>query len=118
MARGVMREIFPRSNLHEANGDQFYAVFDELLFPDGERTLAGLALFDALARPEEFPLLEKVEINGSGGRLVALFAATAAPQNVVARAIRPTEIDPKRPLTNDCFRQPILPSSGMRRRYR
>jgi hypothetical protein len=59
MARGVMRELFPRSILLEVSGDQLYAVFDELLFPDGERTVAGLARFDALARPEEFPLLEK-----------------------------------------------------------
>jgi hypothetical protein len=42
MARGVMRKIFSRSNLLEANVDH-YAVFDELLVPDGERRVADLA---------------------------------------------------------------------------
>jgi hypothetical protein len=54
-----MRELFPRSILLEVSGDQLYAVFDELVMPDGERTVAGLALFDALARPEEFHYLKK-----------------------------------------------------------
>jgi hypothetical protein len=57
--RYVMRELFPRSILLEVSGDQLYAVFDELVMPDGERTVAGLALFDALARPEEFHYLKK-----------------------------------------------------------
>ena len=33
--------------------------------------------------------------SGSGGPLVALFAAAAAPQNGLARASRPTGIDPE-----------------------
>jgi hypothetical protein len=69
MAPGVMRELFPRSTLFEVIGDQRYAVFDELIMADGERTVAGLALFEDLARPEEFPLLEKVDGSGSGGTL-------------------------------------------------
>jgi hypothetical protein len=61
-------------------------VFDELLMPDGERTVAGLGLCDELARPDEFPLLENLEISGSGGAPVVLFAAGSAPQKLVAGA--------------------------------
>ena len=41
---------------------------------------------------------------GSGGLLVELFAATSAPQNVVVKASRPTEIYPLQPLAipNSC----------------
>jgi hypothetical protein len=47
---------------------QFYAVFAELLFPEGERTVTASHSSTPFARAEEFPLL-KIEINGSGGRI-------------------------------------------------
>jgi hypothetical protein len=52
-------------------------VFDALLMPDSERTIAGPGLFEELARPDEFALLENVEISGSGACYLLIYQTCA-----------------------------------------